>query len=56
VGPNPVCLHPSPEAAQHHTQQLALPSRWPAEKPWACRRAVFGRTSDLIGLRMAGVL
>jgi hypothetical protein len=50
VGPNPVCLHPSPEAAQHHAQQLTLaplvPLLWPAdEPPWPCAVSGVGRTT-----------
>ena len=36
MGPNPVRLHPSPEAAQHHAQLLALAPLaaplWPADE------------------------
>jgi hypothetical protein len=39
TGPNPVCLHPSPEAAQHHAEQLALALsaalQWPVDEHWA---------------------
>ena len=58
VGPNPVCLHPSPEAAQHHAQLLALAPLaaplWPADESLGdVRRTVLVERRDPISPRMA---
>jgi hypothetical protein len=61
VGPDPVCLHPSPEAAQRHAQLLALaPSaapRSPADEPLASWYAewlvTLSELPELLGAEVA---